>query len=183
MPEATPPKRPDNPELHDNPELPEKEHLDKFRELIKDIDTAMLVTETADGSLRSRPMVTQATEFDGELWFFTDQNSAKVLEIQADRHVCVSYADPRSHKFVSVSGIAELSQDRGKIKELWNPFAKAWFPQGPDDPRLALLRVRPTMAEYWDSSSGLAVTIAGMVKAATTGERLKEPGEHEKLSL
>jgi len=162
---------------------PHQQHLDKFRELIKDIDVAMLVTETGDGSLRSRPMVTQATDFDGELWFFTDHHSAKVLEIQADRHVNVSYADPRSQKYISVSGIAELSTDRHKIKELWNPFAKAWFPDGPDDPRLALLRVRPTTAEYWDSASGLAVTIAGMVKAATTGERLKNAGEHEKLSL
>lgn len=160
-----------------------QKHLDKFRELIKDIDVAMLVTETGDGSLRSRPMVTQATDFDGDLWFFTDHDSAKVLEIQADRHVNVSYADPRSQKFISVSGIAELSTDRQKIKEIWNPYAKAWFPDGPDDPRLALLRVHPTSAEYWDSASGLAVTVAGMVKGITTGERPKDAGEHEKLSL
>lgn len=157
--------------------------LEKFRELIKDIDVAMLVTETSDGSLRSRPMVTQASDFDGDLWFFTDQNSAKVLEIQADRRVNISYADPRSQKFISVSGVAELSTDREKIKELWNPFAKAWFPAGPDDPRLALLRVHPTMAEYWDSASGWTVTVAGMVKAVTTGKSPTELGEHEKLSL
>ena len=160
-----------------------EQRLEKFRELIKDIDVAMLVTETEDGCLRSRPMVTQATDFDGDLWFFTDQQSAKVFEIQGARHVNVSYADPRSQKFISVSGTAELSHDRQKIKELWNPFAKVWFPEGPDDARLALLRVRPTVAEYWDSASGMAVTIAGMVKAVTTGESPKNVGDHEKLSL
>lgn len=160
-----------------------QQHLDKFRELIKDIDVAMLVTETADGSLRSRPMVTQATDVDGDLWFFTDQNAAKVLEIQADRHVNVSYAEPRDQKYISVSGTAHLVNDREKIKQVWNPFAKAWFPEGPEDPRLTLIRVQPKIVEYWDSASGMAVNIAGMLKAVTTGKRLNNPGEHEKLSL
>lgn len=164
-------------------EQSQQQHLEKFRELIKDIDVAMLVTEAPDGALRSRPMVTQATDFDGELWFFTDQNSAKVLEIQADRHVNVSYADPSAQKYVSVSGTAQLVNDREKIHQLWNPFAKAWFPEGPDDPRLTLIRVQPQTVEYWDSASGLAVSLVGMAKAAVTGKRLEHPGEHQKVSL
>lgn len=164
----------------------DKEHqqaVEKLRELIKGIDVAMLVTETADGSLRSRPMVTQQSDFDGELWFFTDLDSAKVFEIESERHVNVSYADPSSDRYVSVSGLASLFNDRAKIRELWNPIAKAWFPEGPDGPNLALIRVHPTAAEFWDTPSGTLINIAGFVKSVTTGKRLDKPGKHEKVSM
>lgn len=154
-----------------------------LREVIKDINVAMLVTETADGSLRSRPMVTQKTDAGGELWFFSDVDSAKVFEIESERHVNVTYADPSHDKFVSVSGVASLLNDRAKMRELWNPAAKAWFPGGADDPRLTLIRVRPTAAEYWDTPSGRLINIAGWVKAVTSGERLDKPGKHEKVSM
>lgn len=157
--------------------------IETLREVIKGVKVAMLVTETSDGSLRSRPMVTQGTEFDGELWFFTDVGSAKVFEIESERHVNISYADPSHDKYVSVSGLASLLNDRAKIRELWNPLAKAWFPGGPDDPQLTLIRVRPTAAEYWDRTSGTLVSIAGFFKAAATGKRLQEPGKHEKVSM
>src|SRR5688572_11191056 len=114
----------------------------KLASLIKDINFAMLTTVCPDGSLRSRPMATQRDAgFVGELWFFTDQNTAKVYEIENDRHVNVSYADPAKNHYVSVSGRARLVKDRAKAKELWNPFYKSWFPKGLDDPNLALLRV------------------------------------------
>lgn len=157
--------------------------LDELREVIKDVKVAMLVTETADGSLRSRPMATQQTEFDGDLWFFTDLDSAKVFEIESERHVNVSYADPSHDKYASVSGLASLFNDRSKIRELWNAHAKAWFPGGPDDANVALIRVRPTAAEYWDTPSGTLIDIAGFVKAVTSGERLDKPGKHEKVSM
>ena len=160
-----------------------RQAIETLREVIKDIKVAMFVTETADGALRSRPMVTQGTQFDGDLWFFTDVGSAKVFEIESDRHVNISYADPSHDKYVSVSGLASLVNDRAKIRELWNPLAKAWFPGGADDPQLTLIRVQPTAAEYWDHTSGTLVSIAGFLKAAATGKRLREPGKHEKVSM
>jgi general stress protein 26 len=121
--------------------------------LIKDIKFAMLTTVEDDGSLRSRPMATQQAEFDGDLWFFTGASSAKVGEVQRDRQVNVSYADTDGQRYVSVSGTAQLVRDRAKIKELWNPIFKAWFPDGLDDPDLALLKVAVERAEFWDSPS------------------------------
>ncbi len=47
-----------------------QEEMETLRELIKDVDTAMLNTVTEEG-LVSRPMKTQEVEFDGDLWFFT----------------------------------------------------------------------------------------------------------------
>jgi general stress protein 26 len=153
-------------------------------ELIKDIKFAMLTTVEDDGSLRSRPMGTQQAEFDGDLWFFTGASSAKVGEVQRDRQVNVSYADTDHQRYVSVSGTAQLVRDRAKIEELWNPIFKAWFPDGLDDPDLALLKVAVERAEYWDSPSSKVVQLYGFVKAVATGKRAgDEIGDNEKLSF
>src|SRR5256885_9709801 len=99
--------------------------IEKLHELIKDVRFAMFTTAAKNGTLRSRPMATQRTKFDGTLWFFTDEDSAKVHEIGRDRHVNVSYADPDSNTYVSVSGMARLVKDREKVKELWSPLVRA----------------------------------------------------------
>ena len=120
----------------------EKTDIEKLRELLKGIRVAMMTTIDQDGSLRSRPMATQETEDPGELWFFTGADSAKAGEIGRDQRVNLSYAKPDDESYVSLSGTAQVVRDKAKAKELWNPFVKAWFPKGLDDPNLALLRVQ-----------------------------------------
>ena len=158
------------------------EKVKKLVEMIQGIRIAMLTTAMADGTLRSRPMATQQSEFDGDLWFFTGAGSPKAHEIEEDAHVNVSYADADSQRYVSVSGRARVVRDRQKAEELWNPAYKAWFPGGLDDPNLALLKVEVDGAEYWDSPSGAVVHLIGVAKALATGERY-QPGENEKLDL
>jgi general stress protein 26 len=57
------------------------ESIARIRELIKDIRVAMLTTIAQDGSLHSRPMMTQEAEFDGTLWSLTGQDTAKAGEV------------------------------------------------------------------------------------------------------
>jgi general stress protein 26 len=142
----------------------------------------MLTTATPDGTLRSRPMATQQTESDGDLWFFTRASAAKVQEIQAHLRINVSYASPRENRYVSVSGTAALVRDRKKIEELWDQLYAAWFPQGLADPELALLKIDVEQAEYWDAPTSTMVEIAGFVKAAAADQR-HNTGEHVKVSL
>lgn len=156
--------------------------LEQLREKIKGIRIAMLTTIDDDGSLRSRPMATQETELDGDLWFFTPASSPKVGELDRDHRVNLSYADSDDQRYVSVSGTARLVRDRAKAKELWTPLLKAWFPEGLDDPELALLRVRVEKAEFWDSPSSKMVQLAGFLKAVATGKPY-DPGENEKIEL
>lgn len=158
-----------------------QDNIKKLHDLIKDIRFAMLTTVEDDGTLRSRPMATQEFEFDGDLWFFTSADAAKVKEAQHDRHVNVSYSDPHNQKYVSVSGKAELVSDRAKIEELWNPLFKAWFPDGLDDPNLALLKVNVDKAEYWDSPSSKVVRLLGFAKALATGKPIGNPGDNAKI--
>jgi len=159
----------------------EADDVKKLAKLIKGIEVAMLTTRDDDGTLRGRPMQTQDRDFDGTLWFFTQASSHKVLEIDHEHQVNLSYAQPKEHRYVSVSGIATLVRDRAKIDELWSPVLRAWFPKGKDDPDVALLKVEVTKAEYWDSPSSTIVKLVGFTKAVLTGQPYR-PGENEKLN-
>lgn len=156
--------------------------IKKLGELIEHIDIAMFTTIDDNGTLRSRPMSTQQIEFDGDLWFFAGASSATAHEVQRDQRVNISYAKPDEQRYVSVSGAAELVRDQAKIKQLWNPIFKAWFPQGLEDPDLALLKVNVEQAEYWDAPSSKVVALIGFAKALVTGKR-PEIGENEKIDL
>lgn len=154
----------------------------KLWDMIGSIQFAMLTTTDEDGTLRSRPMAAVNRDFDGELWFFTRASSHKTLEIDRHHQVNLAYSDPDGQNYVSVSGMAELVRDRAKAKELWKEPMRTWFPDGLDDPDLALLRVRADSAEYWDSPSSAMVHAYGYVKARLTGEP-PNPGENRKLDL
>lgn len=157
-----------------------QEQIDTLRKLIEDIDFCMLTTVDEDGSLRSRPMSTQQTEFDGDLWFFTLGQGGKADEIRREQQVNVSYAQPGEHRYVSVSGTGTLVNDRSKMAELWSPAYKAFFPKGLDDPNLRLLKVQVSKAEYWQSE-GFIPTLIAFAQGLAGKET--EMGENEKINL
>lgn len=157
--------------------------IEKLGKLIAKVKYAMLTTADEDGTLRSRPMATQKPDdFDGDLWFYTRASAPKVDEVEHEHQVNLAYADPSDQLFVSVSGTANLVRDQAKSKELWTPAMKAWFPKGPEDPDLALLKVKVEKAEYWDTPNSTIVHLIGYVKATVTGKGYK-PGENEKITL
>lgn len=154
----------------------------KLRDLIKGIKFAMLTTVDAKGALRSRPMTTLEADEGGDLWFFTAADEPKVEDIRREEQVNVAYADPGDNRYVSVSGRARLVRDRAKIKELWRPIYKAFFKEGLEDPRLALLRVTAHEAEYWDSPSNFVTQTIRMVQTLLTGDE-SHMGDNAKLKL
>ncbi|MFC7548403.1 pyridoxamine 5'-phosphate oxidase family protein [Plantactinospora sp. GCM10030261] len=158
------------------------EARDTVTRLIRDAKICMLTTTTADGRQVSRPMGLQEAEFDGELWFFADADSAKVHQVERNPQVNVAFADQKNNAWVSISGTAEQAYDRAKAEQLWNPLLKAWFPDGLDTPSLTLLRVRASSAEYWNSPNGKVITLLGYAKAAVTGDR-PEGGENREVSF
>lgn len=143
--------------------------MTKLRELIENIEIAMMTTVTPDGTLRSRPMVTEHVSEHGELWFFTSDDSGKMEDIEAEHGVNLSYADPRARTFVSITGNASIVRDREKTKAFWDPQLRTFFPRGLDDPHLALLCVRVESAEYWDEPSSRMMKLYHTAKAAMTG--------------
>lgn len=151
-------------------------------ELIKGIRFAMFTTEEEDGSLRSRPMATLDIEFDGTLWFFTRADTSKVWEADHHKQVNVSFAEPEKNVFVSTSGTAVLVRDRVKFEEYWKPAYKLYFPDGLEDPELALLRVDVSHAEYWDSASTKLGRMFNFARAYLTKDTSKL-GDHAKVAV
>lgn len=158
------------------------DELRKVAELVEEIRVAMLATEEADGSLRSRPMSTAQMDSNGDLWFFTSQSSAKVDECEHHRNVNLSYEHIEKMHFLSISGTAQPVHDREKLKQLWTPWVQPWFPQGVDDPDLCLLKVSITHAEYWDAPGSVAKRLFGLAKAIVTGNT-EGLGEHRKVQM
>ncbi|HET9527751.1 MAG TPA: pyridoxamine 5'-phosphate oxidase family protein [Pyrinomonadaceae bacterium] len=155
---------------------------EKLREMIKDIDLCMLTTIDESDDLHSRPMSLNGdVDDEGNLWFFTSSNSHKASEIERTPNVNVSFIDTRKQQYVSISGAAELVHDRQKIKELWKPVLKAWFPDGPDQADVALLKVKVKKAEYWDGPSSTIAQAISFVSAILTGKQV-EMGENKKLN-
>ncbi|MFD1705702.1 pyridoxamine 5'-phosphate oxidase family protein [Siminovitchia sediminis] len=126
-----------------------QEDIETLRELIKDVDTAMLTTATEDG-LVSRPMKTQEVEFDGDLWFFTKKETNKYDEILHNQDVNVAYA---GKSYVSVRGRAEIIEDLDKKKELWSKVYDEIMQTSYDDPNVILIKVKVEAAEYWEGGN------------------------------
>src|SRR5688572_23829913 len=125
-----------------------EKQIDELYALIEKIEIAMLTTRRPDGRLVSRPMATQKREPIADVWFVADIESHKMDELQHDSQVNLAYYDSDSREWVSVSGTAEVSTDRERIRELYQPDWKIWFGAlddvrdgGPNDPRLALILV------------------------------------------
>lgn len=161
--------------------------LDEMYELIEGIGTAMFTTRRPDGYLVSRPMATQDPEPAADLWFVTNIDSDKLDELRHDPHVNLGYLGD-GMEWVSVSGTARVTQDRSRIRELYEPDWKAWFGDqggardgGPDDPRIALVEVDAHTVVYMKTDKPRPVVLFEVAKGALTGET-PDVGEVRKLS-
>lgn len=165
-----------------NVQTQEHDELQKVAELVGEIKFAMMATEEADGSLRSRPMATMEMDAGGNLWFFTALSSQKIDEAEQHRQVNLSYARPDKQDYLSVSGTVSIVRDKEKMRALWTPWIKPWFPNGLDDPDLVLLKVRITEAEYWIAPGSAAKRLYGLAKGVMTGNT-DALGNHRKVLM
>lgn len=151
---------------------------------LEGVEIAMMCTLSPEGGMRSRPMATQEVSFDGDLWFFTSRDMPVAEEIRRNPHVNLAYEDSRKHRFVSVSGSAQLVDDIRKASELWRPHYKTWFPRGLDDPDLTLIRVHVEHAEIWDPPSKPMTQMLSFARSVMTGRPYEgEPPEHQWIDL
>jgi general stress protein 26 len=148
-----------------------KDGLAKLAKLIDGIDIAMLVTQSPDGRLLSRPLRAQQVDVpEGALWFVTDRDSHKADEIAAHPRVNVAFASAADNTWVSIAGSAKILFDKARLVTLWSPAMSVFYPDGVDDPALCLLRVEIESAEYWDSPGGLVGNALYLVTAALSGD-------------
>jgi general stress protein 26 len=144
------------------------EQVDKLVELTKDSRFVMLTTTDEDGHLVSRPMARQEVDLGADLWFIATRDSRKVSHLRANPVVGVTVTSGSS--WVSLSGTAEVVDDLDQLKELWNTFAEAWLPEGPEDPNAILIHVSADTAQYWDNPGGRVASLVSLAKSKVTGQ-------------
>ena len=155
--------------------------LDKLKSFVDNGDIAMLCTLHED-HIHCRPMATSDLDEEGNLWFFTNEYSPKVDEVEDNNNITLCYTDHDNSKYICINGIGDIVTDRAKMEELFNSSVKNYFPEGLNDPKLALLKVSPKHAEYWDSQSSSMVHFMGILGSSLTDER-SLGGEHGEIDL
>ena len=128
-------------------------------------------------------MAAMNKDFDGTLWFASREGAPKLGEIADNSHVLLAYSEPKSQNYVSVAGSAQVVRDTAKVKELWSEPMRVWFPKGPEDPEIALIRVEVQSAEFWDAPSSAWVYAIGYAKARLTGEAPRDVGENKVVNF
>lgn len=154
---------------------------DEVWNLIRSIRFVMFTTRDAQGLLHSRPMTVQnVAQDDEDLWFFMSRGSEAIADVASEPRVNVAYADTSADVYASVCGSAVVVEDAALKDRLFSPMARAWFPGGPSDPDLALVRVSMLDIEYWIVRENRLVQMLKMARAAVTGTP-PSIGEHGTL--
>ena len=164
-----------------------KSEKDKFYSMIEEIEIAMMTTRRSDGHLRSRAMATQKRAEGADLWFVTSDGTEKLHDLAHDQHISLTYYRESSMEWISVSGIATISHDRQKIRELYAADWKMWFgDEGDprhgtaDDPRMVLIGVQVHAAEFLEVNKPKPVVLYELVKGWLT-ESEPDIGEMHEL--
>ena len=153
-----------------------RKELEALFKMIAELDTAMLTTRRRDGHRVSRAMANQKHAAGADLWFVTLDSSGKLDDLEHDRHVNLAYYKDRTREWVSVAGMATVSRDRDKIRELYMPDWKMWFDNDgdprhgtPDDPRMILIGVDVHSAVYLEVNKPQPVVLYEIAKGFITG--------------
>lgn len=141
----------------------------------------MMTMHDAQGQLSSQPMTVIEMDASGCLWMLISKSghTARVSsESGGVDTVNLSFSDESRSTFTSVTAHATLSHDSQRKKDLWSIMARPWFPQGVEDPDLAVLKLAPIKAEIWDGPDSSVLRILAMAASVVVGKPVGL-GEHE----
>ncbi len=151
------------------------EAVSKLKELVSKGQSCFYCTDLRTGIPMSvRPMSVQKVDDEGNFWFLSAKDSHKNEEISVDPFVHLLFQGSSHSDFLNIYGIASETDDKEKIKELWEPIFKTWFTEGEDDPRISVLKVEPSEGYYWDNKHGNAIAFIKQLAGAATGQTLDD---------
>ncbi len=166
-------------QISEHQRLDKDEHLEgdaaiaKVRKLLPSFRSTMFVTGVASGEeLHSRPLALlgDPSVFGGTLWFFADDRSPKAYELAVDTRVSLFFQNDDDSNYLQLDGMASLSKERSKMRELYTPIVKTWFPEGLDDPHLVLIRFDAARGAFWESPGGAWQMAAAFATSLVTGK-------------
>lgn len=150
----------------------EKEITEKFWKSLHVDRTFMLGVDGAEnGHFRPMTAITEH-EHTGPVWIFTAQDNAVTKAVRnMKKRAMAAYAAKDHGLFATIHGTIQLDMDREMIGKLWNPFIAAWYEEGKEDSKLALLRFDAQRGEIWLNENSL---IAGVKMLFGAGDPKEE---------
>jgi general stress protein 26 len=158
-----------------------QEIADRVWHVIETVGVCMMTTRF-EGGLRARPLEARPDRDKNLIWFLTDRRGLKDDEIGAHSEVGLAFVYPKEKVYLSITGRAFVSQNPSQAKKLWNRDQQVWWPGGPNDPNLLVIRIEPVLAEMWDGPASSVVAAYEFTKARMTG-RKPSLGEKRKVTV
>ena len=164
--------------------MSKQEQMDKLQAMVNDIKYTMMTTRTHEDHLHSCPMNTIETSIGAkEIWFIGHSPSETVDNIKKNPEVNLAYVSQDDKNYLSITGKAELVEDKEKLDELWSVLYNAYFEQGKEDPKVQLIKVVPHGAEYWANGNAIASAFKMTAAAVTDTAIEKSLGENFSIEL
>lgn len=149
--------------------------MGKLKELAEDIGICMMATGLFKAPFSAVPMTTKKIDSKGNIWFLSLRDSEHNQNIIADNKVELLYSDPTKMEFLSVSGRAEIIDEKSTLEDFYDEEIDSWL-EGFDDPRLTAIKFTSEKAHYWDTQTNKYETLYHLGIVAITGEE-KDSGE------
>lgn len=158
-----------------------KNPIDRVWQVVEKAGICMFVS-CSDDTVRARPLEARPNREENAIYFLIDARGTKDDEIAVHPEICLVFIDPEEKVYLSISGAAQCRRDTTKAKELWNREQFAWWPAGPSDDNVRVMRVKPEFAEFWDGPASRETVKYEFAVALSTG---KQPnlGENRKIKV
>ena len=139
-------------------------------------DSPYLMVGKADGSSHSEPLMAQLDkDLVDTLFFFTGKDN----RLADGGKVMAQFVSKGHDYFACMAGTIRQDNDKAMIDKLWSKQVEAWFPEGKEDPNLALLRMDIDSAELWETDISLTGRVKMLFGGTITAE---ESSSHAKVS-
>ncbi len=152
------------------------EQIARIKEVIQESTTCMMISQDTNNKMSARPMAKASFE-ENALWFFTDLSSGKVSELRKEQEVLLNISKPEKNTYLTIRAMSELDFSLAKKEKYFNPFVRAWFPDGPKSESLVLVKCNIKEVEIWDSSLYKLPQLLKIGKALVKGEQYESSKE------
>jgi general stress protein 26 len=157
------------------------DHTARVWEILEMTGVGMLTTRFA-GGMRARPLDARPARDEDTVYFLTDLRGLKDDEIEACRDVCFTVTNAHDKVYLSITGRAEILRDSARAARIWKKADEVWWPAGPEDENLLVLRLEPHIAELWDGPASAAVVRHEFAEARATCQK-PDLGENRKVTV
>lgn len=125
------------------------EVLEKSSALVGRSVTGVLGTVDEKGNPQLKAMIKTVANGLKEFWFCSNTSSKRVVQIQKNPNASLYFYDEKTFEGLMLAGIAEVSYDDVKRKELWSDGMEKYYPLGYADPDFALIKFTASKGNYY----------------------------------